>query len=359
MRTLKLAFLFGCRLIGGFRLAQFLTRKRLRILCYHGFELADETSFRSKLFIRPDTFDRRLATMRKMGLQVLPLGEAVERMYGGTLPNAATVITVDDGFHSFAEVAVPRLVSHGFPSTVYVTTYHARHATPVFNLAIQYLFWKSRENRLDLKDVAVGQTGVYDLTRAVDREAATDRCVALGRSLETEVGRVDLCKALGRALGVSYEDVVRSRVLTLMDDDDFKALAHAKVDVELHTHRHRFPVDDKRECLREIEDNRAALQAFAPGEKRHFCYPSGLWDRRQWGWLDEAGVLSSTTCLPGLNDCATPRHGLRRFLDGENIHQLEFEAAMSGFMELLDTLRGRNRIPEGTSSAPQLTPTEV
>jgi peptidoglycan/xylan/chitin deacetylase (PgdA/CDA1 family) len=352
-RNLKLAFLYVCRLVGGFRLARALTRKRLRILCYHGFELVDETSFRNKLFIKSGTFEQRLATIRKMGLKVLSLDAAVDQLYGGTLPDAAVVITVDDGFHSFAQVAAPKLARYRFPATVYVTTYHVRHGSPVFNLAVQYLFWKTAATQFDLGKVAPSETGIYDLSVPDQREAATNRCVAIGRALGAEPLRKDFCAALGKALGVPYDEVLASRVLTLMDSADFKAIAQAGIDVELHTHRHTFPADDKAIALREIADNRTALLPFSAGEKRHFCYPSGFWDKRQWAWLDEAGVLSSTTCLPGLNDPATPRHGLRRFLDGENIHQLEFEAAMSGFLELMDMLRGRDRNAEGTAVAPR------
>jgi len=353
LRVVKLVVLFVARALGGFWLARRLTQNRLRILCYHGFELLDEASFRNKLFVRGSTFERRLATLRRVGMHVLPLGEAVERLYRGHLPRNALVITVDDGFHSVAQVALPRLRRHGFPATVYVTTYHVRHATPVFSLAVQYMFWKTSRAMLDLQTIHRDMKGSFDLRIAADRSAATDTCDDFGRGLESETERQQLCRAIGRELQVSYDDICASKILSLMDEADCRELAAAGVDVELHTHRHRFPVNDKTQALREIEDNRTALRAVSAGDKRHFCYPSGLWDARQWAWLDEAGVLSSTTCLPGLNDANTPRHALRRFLDGENIHQLEFESAVSGFSEFLAVLRDRLAAVRASSAPPR------
>ena len=55
----KIIFLFLCKALGLFRLAHWSTRGRLKILCYHGFELLDETRFRPQLFITLAQFEQR------------------------------------------------------------------------------------------------------------------------------------------------------------------------------------------------------------------------------------------------------------------------------------------------------------
>jgi hypothetical protein len=107
----------------------------------------------------------------------------------------------------------------------------------------------------------------------------------------------------------------------------------------LHTHRHQFPTD-LNIAKKEIDENRRFLEAIAPFQLDQFCYPSGFYDPSQWSLLTTLGVKSSTTCIPGNNSELTPRHGLRRFLDGSNVHQLEFEAEISGFSDLLRQLKG-------------------
>ena len=149
MPRLKLAFLGVCRALGLFRVSRALTRRRLRIVCYHGFELDDESEFQPKLFIKPDTFAARLDLIERMGFRVLSLDEGVEGLYAGTLPDDALVITIDDGFHSVFARAAKALRERGFPATVYVTTYYVEHPNPVFRLAVQYMFWKSERRALD------------------------------------------------------------------------------------------------------------------------------------------------------------------------------------------------------------------
>lgn len=335
MRTAKLAVLFIGRSLGLFRLARWLTRDRLKILCYHGFALADEAQFRPKLFITRERFAQRLQTLRRLGMNVLPLDEAVERLYAGTLPPDAVVITVDDGFNAVEALALPELRRHGLPATVYVTSYYVEHESPVFRLAVQYLFWKAGPRRVSLAGVPGAPQGEVDLADPRQAEQAQWACIEHGETRCSEAQRVELCRQLAGPLGVSYDELSRARLLHLMTPIQLRALEAGGIDIQLHTHRHRFPSDDRDAAVREIADNRRCLAGWVGGERNHFCYPSGQFEPCQFDWLDAMGVKSATTCLPGLNTRATPRHALRRFLDGENIHALEFEAALSGFSDLV------------------------
>ena len=79
----------AAKALGLFGVARALTRRKLRILAYHGAELADESRFSPTLFIRPETFAARLELLRRE-YPVLPLGEAVRRLKDGTLPPGST-----------------------------------------------------------------------------------------------------------------------------------------------------------------------------------------------------------------------------------------------------------------------------
>ncbi len=110
------------------------------------------------------------------------------------------------------------------------------------------------------------------------------------------------------------------------------------IDVQLHTHRHRLP-SDRSSILNELADNRAILEPIVGKELHHFCYPSGKWSPDDLPILAHAGMRSAVTCDPGLNYPDTPVLALKRFLDGENIAKIEFEAEFVGYMELLRRLR--------------------
>ena len=71
----------------------------------------------------------------------------------------------------------------------------------------------------------------------------------------------------------------------------------------------------------------------------HFCYPSGIWAKEQWPWLAETGLRSAVTCDRGLNFGKTPRYGLKRIGDDEGLSQIEFEAEVRGFAEVLRAMK--------------------
>ena len=335
LHRLKLALFFVAKLLGLFRFVSWLTRRRLKILCYHGFALGDEVAFSSSMFISQGTFEARLATVRRYGFKALPLDEAVERLCAGTLPDHSLVITVDDGFHSVRHVAVPALERRGLAATVYVTTYYVEHPNPIFRLVVQYMFWKTRCRTLLLRDVPWSADAQIDLADAAQRERAIWDCIGYGESHCTEEQRCLVSRRLGDLLEVPYAEIEAARTLNLMTPQELREIAEKGIDIQLHTHRHVFPTDDLARAEREIVDNRAALSRILGNRPfAHFCYPSGLWAERQWDWLDRMGVKSSTTCMHGMNSGKSPRHALRRYLDSEELHPLEFEAFLTGFSEL-------------------------
>jgi peptidoglycan/xylan/chitin deacetylase (PgdA/CDA1 family) len=246
-------------------------------------------------------------------------------------------ITVDDGFYGFYRNAREMLRQYGFPATVYVTSYYCSHRAPVFRLAVQYMFWKGRDRPVELAGLGV-DVPERPLRRGVELDKAQWALIEYGETQCDEAGRGRLAEEIGRRLGVDYDRIRRTRILHLMTPEELRDLPAAEIDVQLHTHRHQLP-DDHAGTLREIAENRAFLVGLLGRPAAHFCYPSGVWSRRQWPWLEEAGVQSAVTCDPGLNDTATPRLALRRFLDGEDIAQIEFEAEVAGFLELLRTAR--------------------
>jgi len=239
------------KLMGLFALARRITRRGLRILCYHSFSTDSDAAhrFRPGTFMRPQTFRRRIDVLARMKLPVLPLHDALNRLRDGTLPP----------------------------------------------------------------------------------------CAVAGK--------------LGNRLGVPYDEIVGGRVFSIMTADEIREAVRAGIDIQLHAHRHRLP-DDPEAARREIRENRAVLEplvaqpppagnvAQAPPAGsvallRHFCYPSGVWNAGHFAALRDVGILSATTCEAGLNYAHTPPLALRRFLDGEQVSDIEFEAELSGFSELL------------------------
>jgi peptidoglycan/xylan/chitin deacetylase (PgdA/CDA1 family) len=128
-----------------------------------------------------------------------------------------------------------------------------------------------------------------------------------------------------------------------MDEQQLRALAAAGVDIQLHSHRHQWPLYDREAVESEIAENRRFLERVVSYPREHFCYPSGVYCLHQAEWLAAIGVKSATTIEPGLNYGDTPRFALRRLVDGGSVSDIEFAAEMTGFMEVVRSVRRRLR----------------
>jgi peptidoglycan/xylan/chitin deacetylase (PgdA/CDA1 family) len=313
-------------------------RQRLLILAYHGVSLSDEHLFNGSQFISMDLFRDRLEQLRKSHCTLLPLGEAVERLYRNDLPDRAVVITFDDGLFDFHRRAFPLIKEFDVPVTLYLTTFYSYYQRPVFDLMCAYLLWKGRSNPLDLKKLT-GEDLKKDLTLLDSREAVLTKIHIFARDQKLSADEKDAFAAsLAKHLDVDYDALLDQRVMHNLTPDEVVELAAGGIDVQLHTHRHRTPLD-RELFLREIDDNRTAIQKMTGRHPTHFCYPSGVCDLKFLPWLREAGVVSGTTCeinfaSPSSNRCLLPR-----FLDNATMSPIEFEGWLSGVSAALPRRR--------------------
>jgi len=331
--------------------------QRLMILCYHGISLDEEHLWRPATYISPELFKERLEALSCGGYAVLPLGEAIDRLYRKALPSRSVAITFDDGTYDFYVHAFPLLKQRGFPATVYQTTYYCDYDRPIFNLACSYILWKQRGKVFDVGS-RFGLPNTMDLRTENSRQAIVTELVTRARDRKSpEAEKNQIAEELAHAVGVDYEELVSKRILQLMRPHEVEHLAKEGVDFQLHTHRHRTPLDEAL-FRKEIQDNRRRLQSMiGPKPLTHFCYPSGLYELEFLPWLQAEGVISGTTCDPGLATTGNNPLLLPRFVDTTQSTSLEFEGWMSGAAALVP--RRGNRIQRHPAYVPQATGTYI
>ena len=322
------------KLLGLFAICRRATSGCLRILCYHGAALADENSFRPGLFMSAAVFKARMKVLSESGYSVMELGEALRRRGQDALPPGATVITIDDGWYGTYRVMGPTLFRYGFPATLYVASYYLQKQTQVFNVAVEYVIWRSRHRHLSLSDVDPALDADYDLSLPDEREAAARSIIEFGEGAGDAEERQRILMVLCNALGSDGESMVQKRLISYMSRQEAAELARFGIDVQLHTHRHRFP-EDFDLVRKEIEDNRSALREISDRQPVHFCYPSGEYSCEQIPWLRNLGIESATTTDLGINDRARSNYELLRILDSEEMSTVEFEAELCGFLHLM------------------------
>lgn len=345
LKSFKRALLGASRAMGIYSIVRHTPwrRHRLTILCYHGVSLDDEHEWKPSYYMSVPAFEERLDILARGGYPVVPLGEGLDQLRAGTLPPGAVALTFDDGMYDFQVHVAPRLERHGFPATVYLTTFYSDFQGPVFGVFCSYMLWKARQRSVDLSDVIPGE-GRVDLSTATERGRVLDELHRLARDHDLGAeGRDRLIDRLGSALEVDVADLRRRRVLHVLARDEARALAGRGFDFQLHTHRHRVPVD-RTLFLRELSDNRDRLRDISPAEARHFCYPSGVYRDEFLPWLAEAGVTSATTCDAGLVTARTSPLLLPRVVDGAQLSPVEFEGWLSGVAAFLP------RRPSGATS---------
>lgn len=309
-------------------------QKRLMIICYHGVSLDDEHEWNPMLYMRPETLEARFEMLRREGYPVVSLDDGVRGLRDGTLPAGAVALTFDDGMFDFYSRAYPLLSKYGFPATVYQTTYYTDFDRPIFDVFLSYALWRGRARTLELGTLIDGESR-YDL-REVEGQSRARRAIERYVQANGLSGQAkdEFAERLARLLGIDYDDMKRRRVLHLMRSSEVRELASKGIAFELHTHRHRTP-DAHELFMREIVDNKARILDFAGAEPRHFCYPSGVYRAEYLGWLREAGVVSATTCDPGIAHAGISPLLLPRLVDTEQISPLAFEAWASGVAEFL------------------------
>jgi peptidoglycan/xylan/chitin deacetylase (PgdA/CDA1 family) len=284
-------------------------------------------------------FRQRIEYLTKQRRPVLTLSEALVRLSQRALPRNAIVLTIDDGFSSVCSVAHPELRRFDLPYTLYVTSYYVQNQVPIFRLAVQYMFWKTSCKEVVL-DFLPGESGkAVSLADPVRRQEAVRRCIAYGETECDETGRQHLGRSIAKALDADYETLENARLMSLMSFSELSQLAGEGADIQLHTHRHRFPADDLEEAEQEILDNAAALEPVARSPLVHFCYPSGEWSRKHARVFERRSIESATTCDPGFVCAETPMFELPRFLDRDDLSAVEFQSEVDGFAELLRRLR--------------------
>lgn len=304
-------------------------QNKLLILAYHGVSLEDEHLWESSLFMPPDLLRRRFEIIRRHGCAVLSLDEAVRRLYEGTLPKKSVAITFDDGYFDFYRQAFPIIKEFDFPTTVYLTTFYSHYGKPIFDVAAKYLLWKAKSKVLDCRAL-LGGGGQINLATAGERQRAYD--LMFEHAAENKFSAEQKDELLARMCGllqIDYAEFCAKRIMQLMNASEVAEVAAGGVDVQLHTHRHRVPLDE-RLFRREIEDNRRAIAVAASNRPAHFCYPSGVYDERFFPWMEAENVASATTCETALSTRATNRFLLPRLVDTCSLSDVEFEGWLTG-----------------------------
>lgn len=226
--------------------------------------------------------------------RVVSAEEVVEALDSGSeLSPNSVLLTFDDAYRDFAEIAWPVLRSRGLPAVVFVATAHADRP--------ESRFWWDRvhgavmsTDRPELVDPSVG---AFPLVTPADRRAALSEIKATVKRLPhgKAVPLVDrICETLGEP---------ESTTPDTLSWDELRRLSREGVCVGAHTRTHPVLPNMERDAMveevrRSVDDVRRELDP----EVTVFSYPYGAHDDEVVAAVREAGARLAVTTIDGYND---------------------------------------------------------
>lgn len=331
-QILKIAILVIAKYTGLFALSRRITSSGVRILCYHGISMDDEHKCDPKLFISRKVFQRRISYIERKSFCVIPLAAAVEKSAWDNIPRNAVVITFDDGFVGAVQYGGQLLKQKQFPATFYICTQSVLRSQPIPELLLKYILWRASISE-DCPPYIFFDGQKFNLS---DKTSATELfSYFLNMAIPQTISKLDLVLSICRKLNLDCNFFLKNRIMCLLNPDEIMSIYDCECDIQLHTHNHVFP-EEKRGQKEEVLLNRQHLESLTKMRTFfHFCYPSNIKHSNSPGLLKALSIKSATTCDSYFNWPDSDPMLLGRFLDSESVAQIEFEAEMCGFREVL------------------------
>jgi len=238
---------------------------------------------------------------------VLPLQQAVERLFEGSIPARALAITFDDGYADNEQVAAPVLRKYGLCSTFFVSTGFLDGGC-MWNDRVIEAVRACAKDRLDLSAFGLG---VYLL----DSAPARRRCIddILKRIKHLKQGERD---ATTRGI-VSAADGGHAPAL-MMTPQQVRSLRNMGMEIGAHTQTHPILTRLRPDAaLAEIREGKTELEAILDEPVELFAYPNGVpgqdYSAVHAEMVRSCGFKAAVSTASGAASTRSDRYQLPRF----------------------------------------------
>ncbi|MHC4179323.1 MAG: polysaccharide deacetylase family protein [Planctomycetota bacterium] len=313
-----------------------LNRSRIAILMYHGFSAhqgKDQPDFEA-LHLDVDSFRNHLRFLTKH-YSVVPLDAVAAAIRGeAALPDRAAVISIDDGYRSVANLALPVLEEFGTPASVFLCTDFI-DGQPLWNDRIEHAMTHSRAEQVQV-DIA-GRSHAFDLRRQGELRRSVVTLIDAIKRVPHEA-RDSYVEELERMTGarLTFDRNTHADYLPMSWEDVRTVAASNLISIGSHTKSHAILSQCRTETIRtELTTSRRFIEDQVGRPCTLFCYPNGEtgdFDERTRAALVEAGFVCGLTTVSGLNDLQGDVMALRRYFTQADVTALAVR--MSGLHEL-------------------------
>ncbi|VAW20355.1 hypothetical protein MNBD_ALPHA12-2292 [hydrothermal vent metagenome] len=281
------------------KLVRALSRSRGVIFTLHRIVPAPPPDFSPNaiLQITPLFLEYVILRVRELGLEIVSLDEAIERIKAPQTPKKFVVFTFDDAYRDNLVHALPVLKRRKCPFTLYVPTAFVDGVGEVWWLALEDII--ARQDALALADDN-GEIHYFDSKTLRQKQAIYKRVYFQMRQMP-EDKRVVLMRELAQRYGLDLEKHCRSLI---MDWGELTAFVdHPLCTIGAHTVHHYELAKLERERARdEIEQSMRVIEAQYGFTPEHLSYPIGGKNsvgKREYEIARELGLRSAVTTRPG------------------------------------------------------------
>ena len=215
--------------LDAFSAFRFVNRAKLPILMYHRFSESQESGKTSR-----QTFETHLSYLTK-NYKIISMTDAVRYLTdGNSLPNRSAVLTIDDGYRDFYDVAFPVLKNYNVPATLYLVTGFVNRDCWIWTDKARYLLGNTRNTRFSF-----GINGKY-----FDEELGdSDSRLSLAGRVNFELKKIPdheketILKEIEKWVGI-HLDIIPSPEFGPVSWEQVRELSDGGVEIGSHTINH-------------------------------------------------------------------------------------------------------------------------
>lgn len=276
------------RPLGSLKLARFLSRNHPKILMYH--RVTDDPEGDG---LPISQFNKHIEIIKK-NFFPMTLRDLLAAHEKESVPKNAVVITFDDGYADFADLAFPILEKEKVPATLFVTTGFVNRDLWLWPDQIKYAVEHAGVDRID----------VPEISQKLNVEKEPHRCWNV---------IADFCITVPNEKKLKFIDELFYRLKVTKPNDvpeEFRPLSWAQIrsmvgkglDVGSHSISHPILTqlsDD--ELVRELRASGEMLRSEIDGAVDMFCYPNGSkddFDRRVQDCVTRSGYRYAVSAFP-------------------------------------------------------------
>jgi peptidoglycan/xylan/chitin deacetylase (PgdA/CDA1 family) len=261
--------------------------------------------------VRPKHFAEHMAVLRKVA-NPIKLADFAEKLAFGDLPERAVAVTFDDGYADNLSEALPKLIDHEVPATVFVVTGNLGREFWWDELARMLLHASAIPESLEVEVGGLRFAWPTGNTNAVARRAAANAIYLALLPLPVEQLTPAMDQLRAQTQAGSVPDSYSCRALRA---DELRKLAESTlVAVGAHTVSHPMLAQLSAGAQHwEISTSRQCLETILGRPVTAFSYPNGSASRLTRQLVDQAGFETACTSYSDVVSSGSDRHFLPRF----------------------------------------------